>query len=197
MRTHVVIVGAGPSGLLLSQLLHHYGIDNIILERKDACYVLARVRAGVLEQGTVDTLRNIGVADRLLADGLPHDGIEIAFGGARHRIDMRKATGKHVTIYGQTEATRDLMDARPEPDCPRFMRPRMPRPTASMVAARTSATSRMALQPRSIATLSPAAMASAASAARPFRSRRARSSSGCIHSDGWACCPRLGPCPTS
>ena len=112
MRTQIVVVGAGPAGLLLGQLLHHCGVDNIILERKDAGYVLARVRAGVLEQGTVDTLRRIGVADRLLADGLPHDGIEIAFGGTRHRIDMREATSKRVTIYGQTEVTRDLMNAR-------------------------------------------------------------------------------------
>jgi p-hydroxybenzoate 3-monooxygenase len=112
VRTQIVIVGAGPAGLLLGQLLHHCGVDNIILERKDAGYVLARVRAGVLEQGTVDTLRRIGVADRLLADGLPHDGIEIAFGGTRYRIDMREATSKHVTIYGQTEVTRDLMNAR-------------------------------------------------------------------------------------
>jgi p-hydroxybenzoate 3-monooxygenase len=87
-------------------------VDNVILERKDAAYVLGRIRAGVLEQGTVDILRTIGIADRLSADGRPHDGIEIAFDGSRHRIDMAKATGKHVTIYGQTEVTRDLMEAR-------------------------------------------------------------------------------------
>ena len=112
MRTQVVIAGAGPAGLLLGQILHHYGVDNVILERRDADYVLARIRAGVLEQGTVDILTSIGVADRLMAEGLPHDGIEMAFGGARHRIDMRGATGRHVTIYGQTEVTRDLMTAR-------------------------------------------------------------------------------------
>ena len=112
MRTQVVIAGAGPAGLLLGQILHHYGVDNVILERRDADYVLARIRAGVLEQGTVDILTSIGVADRLVAEGLSHDGIEIAFGGARHRIDMRQATGRYVTIYGQTEVTRDLMTAR-------------------------------------------------------------------------------------
>ncbi len=112
VRTQVVIAGAGPAGLLLGQILHHYGVDNVILERRDADYVLARIRAGVLEQGTVDILTSIGVADRLVAEGLSHDGIEIAFGGARHRIDMRQATGRHVTIYGQTEVTRDLMTAR-------------------------------------------------------------------------------------
>ncbi|WP_458759672.1 4-hydroxybenzoate 3-monooxygenase [Afipia sp. TerB] len=112
MRTQVAIIGAGPAGLLLGQLLHHYGIDNVILERKDRDYVLGRIRAGVLEQGTVDLLEEVGVAARLHREGLVHDGIELAFGGARHRIDMKAATGKAVTIYGQTEVTRDLMDAR-------------------------------------------------------------------------------------
>ncbi|MGN6285792.1 MAG: 4-hydroxybenzoate 3-monooxygenase [Afipia sp.] len=113
MRTQVAIVGAGPAGLLLGQLLHHYGIDNVILERKSGDYVLGRIRAGVLEQGTVDLLEEVGAAARLHREGLVHDGIELAFGGARHRIDMKAATGgKTVTIYGQTEVTRDLMDAR-------------------------------------------------------------------------------------
>jgi p-hydroxybenzoate 3-monooxygenase len=112
LRTKVAIIGAGPAGLLLGQLLHTYGIDNVILERKDRDYVLARIRAGVLEQGTVNLLDEVGVAARLHREGLIHDGIEVAFGGARHRIDMREATGKTVTIYGQTEVTRDLMDAR-------------------------------------------------------------------------------------
>jgi p-hydroxybenzoate 3-monooxygenase len=112
LRTQVAIIGAGPAGLLLGQLLHHYGVDNVILERKDADYVLARIRAGLLEQGTVDTLRKIGVAGRLLAEGLLHDGVELAFGGSRHRIDLAAATGKRVTVYGQTEVTRDLMEAR-------------------------------------------------------------------------------------
>jgi p-hydroxybenzoate 3-monooxygenase len=112
LRTKAAIIGAGPAGLLLGQLLHTYGIDNVILERKDRDYVLARIRAGVLEQGTVDLLDEVGVAARLHREGLIHDGIELAFGGARHRIDMKQATGKTVTIYGQTEVTRDLMDAR-------------------------------------------------------------------------------------
>lgn len=113
MRTQVAIIGAGPAGLLLGQLLHHYGIDNVILERKSGDYVLGRIRAGVLEQGTVDLLEEVGVATRLHREGLVHDGIELAFGGSRHRIDMKTATGgKTVTIYGQTEVTRDLMDAR-------------------------------------------------------------------------------------
>jgi p-hydroxybenzoate 3-monooxygenase len=113
VRTQVAIIGAGPAGLLLGQLLHHYGIDNVVLERKSGEYVLGRIRAGVLEQGTVDLLEEVGVAARLHREGLVHDGIELAFGGARHRIDMKTATGgKTVTIYGQTEVTHDLMDAR-------------------------------------------------------------------------------------
>ena len=113
MRTKVAIIGAGPAGLLLGQLLHRYGIDNVILERKDRDYVLARIRAGVLEQGTVGLLEQLGVTERLHHEGLIHDGIELLFGGVRHRIDLKGAsTGKTVMIYGQTEVTRDLMDAR-------------------------------------------------------------------------------------
>jgi p-hydroxybenzoate 3-monooxygenase len=112
LRTKVAIIGAGPAGLLLGQLLHAYGIDNVILERRTPDYVLGRIRAGVLEQGTVDLLDEVGVNERLHEEGLIHDGIELAFGGARHRIDMKQASGKTVTIYGQTEVTRDLMKAR-------------------------------------------------------------------------------------
>jgi p-hydroxybenzoate 3-monooxygenase len=112
LRTKVAIIGAGPAGLLLGQLLHRYGIDNVILERQTADYVLGRIRAGVLEQGTVDLLDKIGAGERVHREGLVHDGIELAFGGTRHRIDMHAATGKNVMIYGQTEVTRDLMTAR-------------------------------------------------------------------------------------
>ena len=113
MRTQVVIVGAGPSGLLLGQLLHKVGIDTIVLERQSGDYVLGRIRAGVLEQTTCDLLAEAGVDARMHAQGLPHDGIELCFGGARHRIDLHALTGgKRVMVYGQTEVTRDLMDAR-------------------------------------------------------------------------------------
>jgi len=113
LRTKVAIIGAGPAGMLLGQLLHSFGIDNVILERKDRDYVLARIRAGVLEQGTVGLLEELGITERLHHEGLIHDGIELLFGGVRHRIDLKHASGgKVVTVYGQTEVTRDLMDAR-------------------------------------------------------------------------------------
>jgi p-hydroxybenzoate 3-monooxygenase len=112
MRTQVAIIGAGPSGLLLGQLLHRKGIDTIILENRTADYVLGRIRAGVIEQGMVALLEEAGVAGRLHSEGLVHDGTEITFDGKRHRIDFKKLTGKTVTVYGQTEITRDLMEAR-------------------------------------------------------------------------------------
>jgi len=113
MRTQVVIVGGGPAGQLLSRLLEREGIDTLLLERRTRDYVLGRIRAGVLEQGTVGLLEKAGVADRLQAQGLVHDGIELAFAGVRHRIDFAALVpGRHVTVYGQTEVTRDLMEAR-------------------------------------------------------------------------------------
>ncbi len=112
MKTQVAIIGAGPAGLLLGQLLQQAGIDNVILEARSAEYVLGRIRAGVLEQGTVDLLRRVGVSARLDAEGLPHDGFELYLAGQRLRIDLLALTGKRVTVYGQTEVTRDLMDAR-------------------------------------------------------------------------------------
>jgi p-hydroxybenzoate 3-monooxygenase len=113
MRTQVAIIGAGPSGLLLGQLLHKAGISNIILERQSADYVLGRIRAGVLEQIAVDLMEECGVAARMHREGLVHNGIELLFKGERHRIDFPGLTGgKSVMVYGQTEVTHDLMDAR-------------------------------------------------------------------------------------
>ncbi|QUG92759.1 4-hydroxybenzoate 3-monooxygenase (plasmid) [Pseudomonas putida] len=113
MKTQVAIIGAGPSGLLLGQLLHNAGIDNVIIERQDPDYVLGRIRAGVLEQGMVDLLREAGVGARMDFEGLVHDGFELAFDGRREHIDLKGLTGgKTVMIYGQTEVTRDLMEAR-------------------------------------------------------------------------------------
>jgi p-hydroxybenzoate 3-monooxygenase len=113
MRTNVVIVGAGPSGLLLGQLLFKAGVDAIIVERQTPDYVLSRIRAGVLEQVTLDVLAQAGVDKRLPKDGLPHTGFDLLFKGERHRIDLEGLTGgKKVMVYGQTEVTRDLMEAR-------------------------------------------------------------------------------------
>lgn len=111
MRTQVAIIGAGPAGLLLGHLLFKAGIDCVILERRSREYVEARIRAGVLEQTTVDLLRAIGVSERLDAEGLLHDGFALAPDGHPFRIDLRRLTGKPVTIYGQTEVTRDLNEA--------------------------------------------------------------------------------------
>jgi p-hydroxybenzoate 3-monooxygenase len=113
MKTQVAIIGAGPAGLLLGQLLQHQGIDNVILERKSGEYVLGRIRAGVLEQGMVDLLREAGVDKRMDEEGLPHGGFELAFENRRVRVDLEALTGgKQVMVYGQTEVTRDLMEAR-------------------------------------------------------------------------------------
>ena len=113
MKTQVAIIGAGPSGLLLGQLLSRQGIDNVILERKSGEYVLSRIRAGVLEQGMVDLLREAGVDKRMDEEGEVHDGVELALDNRRVRVDLAGLTGgKTVMVYGQTEVTRDLMEAR-------------------------------------------------------------------------------------
>ena len=113
MRTQVVIVGAGPSGLLLGQLLHKAGVDAVIVERQSPEYVLSRIRAGVLEQVTLNVLAQAGVDARLKREGLAHTGFDLLFKGERHRIDLSGLTGgQQVMVYGQTEVTRDLMDAR-------------------------------------------------------------------------------------
>ncbi|MDT3380453.1 4-hydroxybenzoate 3-monooxygenase [Labrys neptuniae] len=113
MRTQVVIIGSGPSGLLLGQLLANEGIANIILERAGRDHVLGRVRAGVLEQGTLDLIDEAKAGVRMHAEGLPHEGIALAFDGRLHRIDLTALTGgKRVMVYGQTEVTHDLMDKR-------------------------------------------------------------------------------------
>ena len=113
MRTQVAVIGAGPAGLLLGALLYKAGIDHIIIERQSADYVLKRIRAGILEQGTVDMLHSAGAGQRLAQEGTPHHAIELVFKNQRHSVDVTGLTGgKVVTAYGQTEVTRDLMDAR-------------------------------------------------------------------------------------
>jgi p-hydroxybenzoate 3-monooxygenase len=114
MKTQVCIIGAGPAGLLLGHLLRAEGIECVVLERQAPDYVLGRIRAGVLETITVDLMARLGLDARLRAEGLPHDGFNLADGERLIRIDLKALTGKQVTVYGQTELTRDLMDAREE-----------------------------------------------------------------------------------
>lgn len=121
LRTQVLIVGAGPSGLLLGQLLHRAGVDTVVVERQSGEHVLSRIRAGVLEQGTADLMDDAGVGARMHAEGLVHDGFALTVDGARHRIDLRALTGgRTVLVYGQTEVTRDLMGARAAVNLPTF-----------------------------------------------------------------------------
>ena len=117
-RTQVAIIGAGPAGLALGQLLHLQGIDNIILEARTRDYVEARVRAGVLEHGVVELFERMGVADRLHREGIIHEGVELQFAGERHRLDFAELTGRHIVVYGQTEVVKDLIAARLETDRP-------------------------------------------------------------------------------
>ncbi|CCH31456.1 4-hydroxybenzoate 3-monooxygenase [Actinosynnema sp. NPDC047251] len=112
MRTQVAIVGAGPAGLLLSHLLSLRGVDSVVVENRSRAYVEARIRAGVLEQDTVDLLVASGLGDRLREHGMRHDGIHLQWPGERHRIDFRALTGRSVWIYGQTEVVKDLLGVR-------------------------------------------------------------------------------------
>ncbi len=112
MRTQVGIIGAGPAGLLLSRLLTLQGIDNVVLENRSRDYVEARIRAGILEQHTVDTLTDVGLGDRLHREGLEHSGIYLQYPGTRHKLDFPELCGRTVWVYGQTEVTKDLIRAQ-------------------------------------------------------------------------------------
>jgi len=114
MRTQVAIIGAGPAGLMLGHLLHLQGIEAVVLETRSRDYIEQRVRAGVLEQGTVDLLHETGLGERMAKEGLVHQGIELGFNRKRFRIDMQELTGKGVTVYGQNEVIKDLVKARLE-----------------------------------------------------------------------------------
>lgn len=116
MRTQVCIIGGGPSGLLLSQLLHTKGIDSIVLERKTKDYVLGRIRAGILETGMVDLMREAGAGERMDRECFVHDGTIISYGDEQFGINFKELTGSHVVVYGQTEVTRDLYEAREKAD---------------------------------------------------------------------------------
>ena len=111
MRTQVAIIGGGPAGALLSLLLQRHGIDSVVLERRPRAYVLSRIRAGVLEHGTAETLRELGIGDRMAREGFVHDGVNLAFLGRRLHIDFQQLVGRPVVIYGQTEVQHDLYDA--------------------------------------------------------------------------------------
>jgi p-hydroxybenzoate 3-monooxygenase len=117
-RTQVGIVGAGPAGLMLAQLLQLQGIDSVVLEARSREYCEHRIRAGVLEQGTIDLLEQAGVGDRMRREGLVHEGVEIQFDGERHRIPLSDLTGRSIVIYGQTEVVKDLIAARVEQGLP-------------------------------------------------------------------------------
>lgn len=139
-RTQVGIVGAGPAGLMLGHLLGLHGIDNVIVESKSQSHVIERVRAGVLEQGTVDLMHQVGLGERLGRQGLRHEGIYLAFNSRRHRIDMTGLTeGRAITIYGQHEVIRDLIDARTAAGLPLFFE-------APAVAVRDVDTSRPVIE---------------------------------------------------
>ena len=112
MRTQVGIIGAGPAGLLLSRLLQLQGVDTVVLENRSREYVEARIRAGILEQHTVQTLRDAGVGARLDREGLPHDGVYLQYPGTRHHLDFEELCGRKVWVYGQTEVTKDLIKAQ-------------------------------------------------------------------------------------
>ena len=111
-RTQVAIIGAGPSGLLLSQLLHLQGVDTVVLERQSREHVASRIRAGVLERGTVELLQQAAVGSRMMSERLVHDGFALGFAGRSFRVDLKGLTGHAVSVYGQTEVTKDLVEAR-------------------------------------------------------------------------------------
>ena len=112
MKTQVAIVGAGPAGLLLSHLLHLQGIESIVLETRSRADIEATIRAGVLEQGSMDILNEAGVGERMRREGALHHGFELAFGGQRHRVDLHELTGHSITVYPQHEVIIDLVAAR-------------------------------------------------------------------------------------
>ena len=197
-RTQVAVVGAGPAGLLLACLLERHGVETVILEARSRAYVEARIRAGVLEQGTRDVLLDAGLGDRMERDGLVHGGIYLRFDGESHHIPMSALTdGRTVTIYGQTEVVKDLIAARlasGDTSAVRVRgrvggRPRGRRTSGPVHPSGTSASFG--------ATSSPAAMASIASAGLRFPVISSASGSGITRSPGWGSWLASRPPPMS
>ncbi len=188
MRTQVAVIGGGPSGLLLSQLLHLQGIETVVLEKHSRDYVLGRIRAGVLEHGFAALMREAKVGERMDREGQIHEGIYIAHDGVRERVDLKALTGGNsVIVYGQTELTRDLYEARDRLGGIVIH-------NADNVAPHDFDTARPYLTYRgvtrsfgSIATISSAATAFTASAGSRSRRTRSANSSASIRLAGWAC----------
>lgn len=198
LKTQVAIIGAGPSGLLLGQLLHNAGIETLILERQSADYVQGRIRAGVLEQGMVDLLRQAGVSQRMDSEGLVHDGFELALNGQLTHIDLKGLTGgQSVMIYGQTEVTRDLMAARAAAGATTFYEAHNVQPHG-LKSDRPWLTFEHCVRrfAWSVTTL-PVATATTALRANRSRPNRSRSSNGSTPSAGWVSWPTRRPCTLS
>jgi p-hydroxybenzoate 3-monooxygenase len=172
MKTQVAIIGGGPSGLLLSQLLHTKGIDSVVLERRTKDHVLSRIRAGVLEQGLIALMEEAGCADRLHAEGYVHDGVQVSYGDDLVHINIIDTAGKPVVVYGQTEVTRDLYAAREAAGGKiEFEAEDVARSTTPTPMRHTVTYHRPARPSASIATSSRAATASTASAAQSIPDR--------------------------
>jgi 2-polyprenyl-6-methoxyphenol hydroxylase-like FAD-dependent oxidoreductase len=194
-RTQVAVVGAGPAGLLLAEVLQRQGVESIVVERRDRAYVEARIRAGVLETGTVEMMRRAGAAERLEREGLTHDGIEIAIDGHRRRVDFRGLVGASVTVYGQTEMTKDLGNRRAARR--RSTRRSTFRCTTSRRSGRGCSSFATAGRTRSRRISSPAATASTARAGRAFPPSGSASTSASIRSPGWESWPTVRRPPTN
>jgi p-hydroxybenzoate 3-monooxygenase len=183
VKTQVAIIGAGPAGLMLGELLTRAGIDNVIVERQSGDYVLGRIRAGVLEQGTVDLLEATGAGARMRAEGIPHAGFTLCFDGDPLRIDLAGLTGRSVMVYGQTEVTRDLMAQRAASGAETLYE-------AKDVALHDIGGSPSVSLTRDgvcTTTSSPAVTATTASPAPACRRMPCACSSVCIRSAGWVC----------
>ena len=185
-RVQVVIIGSGPAGLLLGQLLHNIGLETLILERQSQEYVLGRIRAGVLEQGTTELLELAGCGERMRAEGMVHSGFDLTFDGQRHRIDLQEMSGgKTVMVYGQTEVTKDLMNRRSETDGITIYEAQNVQPHDFDTDRPWVATKKTGLNIGWTVILLQAVTVSVESVGLPFQTRRFRSMRGSIHLVGW------------